>query len=196
MKVFPGWAVMRTLIQSDRTVVPPVTAQRSPPASRMTGAEFAGDRAFVHRGDAFDDVAVRRDQIAGFNQDDVADAQVGRRDGRIGVAKMTAPVGVEQPLGQSVAAGGAQGRRLGLAAPLGHRFGESGEQHGEPQPQRDLAGKERQFAVAEEKRAQPQESHQGGDDLGDENHRIGGQMMGAELLDRVDRGGADDRRIE
>ena len=39
MKVEPGAAVMRTLIQSDRTVVPPVTAERSPPASRMTGAD-------------------------------------------------------------------------------------------------------------------------------------------------------------
>ncbi len=38
-KVFPGSAVMRTLIQSDTTVVPPVTAERSPPLSRMTGAD-------------------------------------------------------------------------------------------------------------------------------------------------------------
>ena len=39
MKVEPGAAVIRTLIQSDSTVVPPVTAERSPPASRMTGAD-------------------------------------------------------------------------------------------------------------------------------------------------------------
>ena len=31
-------AVMRTLIQSETTVVPPVTAERSPPLSRITGA--------------------------------------------------------------------------------------------------------------------------------------------------------------
>src|SRR5262245_5545933 len=37
-KVSPGSLVMRTTIQSDRTRVPPVTALRSPPASRMTGA--------------------------------------------------------------------------------------------------------------------------------------------------------------
>jgi len=30
---------VRTLIQSDSTVVPPVTAERSPPASRITGAD-------------------------------------------------------------------------------------------------------------------------------------------------------------
>ncbi len=38
-KVEPGWLVTRTLIQSDTTVVPPVTAERSPPLSRMTGAD-------------------------------------------------------------------------------------------------------------------------------------------------------------
>src|SRR2546430_961349 len=38
-KVEPSAAVMRTLIQSDSTCVPPVTAERSPPDSRMTGAD-------------------------------------------------------------------------------------------------------------------------------------------------------------
>ena len=35
----PGPAVIRTLIQSDRTFVPAVTADRSPPDSRITGAD-------------------------------------------------------------------------------------------------------------------------------------------------------------
>ena len=38
-KLSPGLAVTRTFIWSDRTRVPPVTALRSPPASRMTGAD-------------------------------------------------------------------------------------------------------------------------------------------------------------
>ncbi len=38
MKVLPGSAVMRTTSQSLTTWVPPVTALRSPPASRITGA--------------------------------------------------------------------------------------------------------------------------------------------------------------
>src|SRR5438477_7263976 len=38
-KVSPGLAVILTLIRSDKTRVPPVTAERSPPASRMTGAD-------------------------------------------------------------------------------------------------------------------------------------------------------------
>src|ERR1700760_2676128 len=39
IKVDPCAAVMRTRIQSDSTWVPPVTAERSPPDSRITGAD-------------------------------------------------------------------------------------------------------------------------------------------------------------
>ena len=38
-KVSPGLTVTRTTIQSDSTRVPPVTAEKSPPASRITGAD-------------------------------------------------------------------------------------------------------------------------------------------------------------
>ena len=38
-KVSPGLEVMRILMKSESTRVPPVTAERSPPASRMTGAD-------------------------------------------------------------------------------------------------------------------------------------------------------------
>ena len=38
-KLLPGSAVISTTIRSDRTLVPPVTALRSPPASRITGAD-------------------------------------------------------------------------------------------------------------------------------------------------------------
>ncbi len=38
-KVSPGSAEMRTTMESDSTRVPPVTALRSPPASRITGAD-------------------------------------------------------------------------------------------------------------------------------------------------------------
>src|SRR5712692_2054606 len=38
-KLFPGSCVISTTIRSDSTRVPPVTALRSPPASRMTGAD-------------------------------------------------------------------------------------------------------------------------------------------------------------
>ena len=35
----PGSTAMRTTIRSESTLVPPVTAERSPPLSRMTGAD-------------------------------------------------------------------------------------------------------------------------------------------------------------
>ena len=38
-KVWPGSEVMRTVSSSESTLVPPVTALRSPPLSRMTGAD-------------------------------------------------------------------------------------------------------------------------------------------------------------
>ena len=37
--VSPGFAVIRTTIASESTRVPPVTAERSPPDSRITGAD-------------------------------------------------------------------------------------------------------------------------------------------------------------
>ena len=39
MNVSPGFEVIFTTIRSDSTLVPPVTADRSPPDSRMTGAD-------------------------------------------------------------------------------------------------------------------------------------------------------------
>lgn len=39
MNVCPCLAVIRTTIRSDSTTVPPVTAERSPPDSRITGAD-------------------------------------------------------------------------------------------------------------------------------------------------------------
>ena len=65
MKVEPGAAVIFTLMKSDSTVVPPVTAERSPPASRMTGAELSGDRQLVDRCDAFEDFPVSGYNFAG-----------------------------------------------------------------------------------------------------------------------------------
>ena len=38
-KLSPGFELIRTTISSDRTRVPPVTEDRSPPDSRITGAD-------------------------------------------------------------------------------------------------------------------------------------------------------------
>lgn len=39
MNVSPGFVVILTTMRSESTLVPPVTADRSPPDSRMTGAD-------------------------------------------------------------------------------------------------------------------------------------------------------------
>ena len=74
-KVEPGAAVMRTTIQSESTV-------RAAGHRRTVAAGFAndrrglaGDRRLVDRGDAFDHLAVARDDVARLDQHDVADLQ-------------------------------------------------------------------------------------------------------------------------
>ena len=68
---------MRTTSQSDSTARAAGDAQRSPPAfadHRRAISPVIG--AFIDRGDAFDHFAVGRDHVAGFDQHDVALAQV------------------------------------------------------------------------------------------------------------------------
>ena len=78
-KVLPGSAVMRTLIRSEMTWVPPVTARAVAAALADHRRGFAGDRRLVDGGDALDDLAVGRDEVAGLDQHDVALVQLGRR---------------------------------------------------------------------------------------------------------------------
>ena len=75
--------VMRTMIQSDTTVVPPVTAERSPPALTDHGRGLAGDGRLVDRGDALDDFAVAGDHVTGLDQHDIARPAARGRDGLI-----------------------------------------------------------------------------------------------------------------
>ena len=83
-KVEPDADVTLTLIRSETTLVPPVTAERSPPASRMTGADSPVTADFVDHGDAFDDLAVGRNEVAGLDQHDVADVELIRRHVLVG----------------------------------------------------------------------------------------------------------------
>src|SRR6266508_4291395 len=113
-KVEPSAAVMRTLIQSDSTWVPPVTAERSPPDSRMTGADSPV-------------IAARRNGVAGLDQHHVAHLEAGA-----GNQFVAAPAGSRQQLGLGLGALASQRLRLGLAAPLGDRFREVGKQNRKP----------------------------------------------------------------
>ena len=92
---------------------------------------FAGDRRFVDRGHAVDDLAVGRDQVAGLDQDEIA--------GLEGQCRDLAPVAVlgrGHELGLGLGAGAPQRGGLRLAAALGHGLGQVGEQQRDPQPAR------------------------------------------------------------
>nr|BFE90305.1 hypothetical protein GCM10020185_08410 [Pseudomonas brassicacearum subsp. brassicacearum] len=93
---------------------------------------FAGDRSLVDRGDAFDHFTVAGDHVAGLDAHHITFAQTGGGDdfktaGGLATCVEAFATGLEA-VGPS------------LAAAFGQRFGEVGEQHGEPQPQRDLRG--------------------------------------------------------
>ena len=95
---------------------------------------LAGDRRLVDRRDALDDVAVARDHLAGGDDAHVADLEL-RCSGP--------PRSCRRPGG-----GGPRSRRgscaassaWALPASFGHRLGEVGEQHGEPQERGDEPG--------------------------------------------------------
>src|SRR5215472_3711111 len=140
--VDPTAAVMRTLIQSDSTWVPPVTAERSPPDSRMTGA----DSPVI---------------AASFTE---AEAGTGNQF-------VAAPAGPGQQLRLGLGALAPQRRRLRLAAALGDRLGEIGEQHREPQPQHDLKF-EADMLAAGDQIADQDHGGERRDDLEHEHHRI------------------------
>jgi hypothetical protein len=121
-------AVIRTTIRSDSTRVPPVTADRSPPASRMTGADspVIADSST----DAMPStISPSEGIISPADTTTVIDGELRGRD------PIDAPV-EPTDVGHGAGPGLAQGRRLGLASPFGHGLGEVGEQHGEPQLRR------------------------------------------------------------
>jgi hypothetical protein len=123
------------------------SGDRAAIASRLAHdrRRLAGDRALVDRRDPLEDLAVGRDHLPGGDPDHVPLAELGRpdllaaarlragREGRLAPRATDAPRGGGGPhLPQRVG--------LRLAAPLGHRLGEIGEEHREPQPRDELHG--------------------------------------------------------
>ena len=102
----------------------------------MTGADSPVIADLVHRGDAFDHLAVAGDHVArparGRGRPCAAGrpAPPRRRRGRCGSREPLAPGVCVRELAQRVG--------LRLAAAFGHRLGEVGEQHREPEPEREL----------------------------------------------------------
>ena len=96
---------------------------------------LAGDGRLVHRGDAFDDLAVGGDEVARLADDQVALGQLGRRHQLLGAVGM-------QATGLGLGPHPAQRVGLGLAPSLGHGLGEVGEDHRQEQPDGDGPGED------------------------------------------------------
>ena len=129
----PGAAVICTTIRSDSTVVPPVTDERSPPDSRITGADSPV---------MADSSTVAMPSTMSPSPGMTWPASTTTRSPTLSAVPahlLLGPV-VGQPAGRGLGAGPAQALGLGLAAALGHRLGQVGEQHREPQPDRDQPG--------------------------------------------------------
>ena len=156
------------------------------------GGGFAGNRRFVDRSDAFDDIAVARDELARFDQNDVACAKVERVDA---LHRAGQPLRIDVAPGDRVGARPAQGVGLRFSAPFRHRLGEIGEQDREPEPGGDLSGEGR-GPVACDQIPHEKQRHEGRDYLGHEDDGILRQRPRIKLARRVDRCGRDDLAIE
>ena len=168
MKVEPGAEVILTLMKSDSTVVPPVTAERSPPASRMTGADLP-----VIADSLTDATPSTMSPSPGMTSPASTSTTSPRRRSSAFTPSTTPPrfCGIDIALGASVAARAAQGVGLRLAAPFGDGLGEIRKQHREPEPCGDLAGKHRR-SVAGREIANEEHGHHQRHHLGDENDRV------------------------
>ncbi len=146
------------------------------------GRGLAGDRRFIDRGDAFEDLAVAGNDLARFDQNDIAKAKIERVDAFDDAAEI---LRIDIALGAGVAAGAAQSVGLRLAAPFGDGLGEIGEQHREPKPGGDLARKQGRPVVGHEV-ADEEQGHHHRHHFGDEDDRVLRQRPRVELAQRVD----------
>ena len=134
--VSPGSRVTRTTISSESTRVPPVTAERSPPDSRMTGADspvIADSSTLAMPSTTSPSAGMISPAVTTHLVADVRACELGTL--------------LDRPVGQPSArrrlgARLAQRVGLGLAASLGHRLGEVREEDGEPEPGGDAAGED------------------------------------------------------
>ena len=166
-KVEPGAAVMRTRIQSDSTCVPPVTAERSPPDSRMTGADSPVIAASLT--EAMPSITSPSEGMMSPASTSTTSPTLSSVRGHEPIVLLVART--RDQLGLGLGALPAQRIGLRLAAALGHGFGKVGEQHREPQPQNDLELEADMLAAGDEI-ADQDHRRQRGDDFEHEHHRI------------------------
>ncbi len=160
--VSPGLEVMRILISSERTRVPPVTALRSPPPSRTTGADSPV---------MADSSTVAAPSMISPSPGISSPALTMTRSPLRNCSARTCSVAPVEVRRIAKGLGARLAQRIGLrfAAAFGHRFGEIGEEHREPEPERDLEqeSERRAFRAHEHEHGRDRRA-----DLGDEHDRI------------------------
>ena len=162
--------------------MPPVTAERSPPASRITGADSP-----VIADSSTEPTPSMISPSAGItspavDDDDVAALQLGR--GHVLERAVCAAARCRRRRARR-----AQRARLRLAAALGDRLGEVREEHGQPEPDRDHADEPERAGVAADEVEDEDPGRDHAAELDDEHHRVLELQPRVELRERVpDRG--------
>ena len=182
MKVSPGFDVISTTMRSDSTLVPPVTALRSPPDSRITGADSP-----VIADSSTDATPSTTSPSPGM----ISPASTTHRSPGCSCVPGHLLLGAvrAQASGDRLLPGRAQRGRLRLAAAFGHGLGEVREEHGQPQPDDHGSGEQRRIA-------DEQERGQDGPDLHDEHHGVLPQDARVELAERVGQRSPDEMKVD
>ena len=160
---------MRTMSQSDSTRVPPVTAMRSPPLSRMTGAD--SPVMALSSTEATPSITSPSPGIKSPASTSTTSPlrSVGGGD-RLELPPCAAAA---RRLAWVSRAGRGAACRPGPCRALGHRLGEVGEEHGEPEPERRSATMNRPVPRrAGESRWSEEHGRQHRADLDHEHHRV------------------------
>ena len=179
-------------MRSDRTRVPPVTPERSPPASRMTGADspVMADSSTEATPAT---ISPSPGMIWPASTTTRSPFNEGRGNRRFDQSAMFAlegglgVVAVAQPKGGRFLPRLAQGVGLGLAARLGQRLGEVGEQHRQEQPdvQSDQVASRSAWLGQVEELGDRVEDRQDGADLDHEHHGVLPLDVGPEHDERL-----------
>ena len=170
--------------------MPPVTALRSPPDSRITGADspVIADSSTV----AMPSITVPSPGISSPAGTTTTSPRV-QLGGGLGGAVAHRRDGLLAHRAQRV--------RLGAAAALGERLGHVREHDRQPQPERDRERVPGRLVAAAERLAaehldQPRDGRDHRADLDDEHHRVADLHARVELLEAVDQRARDDVALE
>ena len=165
--------------------MPPVTAERSPPASRITGADSP-----VMAASFTEATPSMTSPSEGMMSPASTRTMSPDLEARAGHEPVRVRLGPGEELGLGLGPGSAQRVGLRLAAPFRDRLGEVGEQNREPEPQDDLEG-EAEVGAAGDQVADEESRDQGAHDLDHEHDRVLDQDPRVELAERAAIAGPD-----